>query len=208
MHTLVEAPIRRHETVTELPPVVIIHGIYRDHHLMRHLRQAFTLAGRRVLTPDLTPNDGSVGINELAMQVGEYLHVNLAPDEQCDIIGHSMGAMVARSYLQRHGGQPRVRKLVTLAAPHHGTILAWLHRGRGARDLRPGSPFLRDLARDVHRFAGVLVASYWTPFDAIIVPPRSSELPIGQNRRRLLPHHRSVVENPRLARELVELLSR
>jgi triacylglycerol lipase len=206
MLTLIQSPSSRNEIATALPPVVIIHGIFRDHRLMKHLRQAFTLAGRRVLTPDLTPNDGSAGINELALQIGEYLEANLGPDERCDLIGHSMGAMVARSYVQRHGGRRRVRKLVTLAAPHHGTVLAWLHRGRGARDLRPGSAFLRDLARDEHRLEGVHVASYWTPFDAIIVPPRSSELSVGENRRRLLPHHRAFVESPRLARELVELL--
>ncbi len=188
--------------------MVIIHGIYRDHRLMRHLGKAFTLAGRRVLAPDLTPNNGSAGINELAVQIGEYLEKNLAADERCDVVGHSMGAMVARSYIQRHGGRTRVRKLVTLAAPHHGTVLAWLHRGRGARDLRPGSAFLRDLARDVHKLEGIHMASYWTPFDAIIVPPRSSELPVGQNCRRLLPHHRAFVENRRLVRELVELLGR
>ncbi|HVU37646.1 MAG TPA: alpha/beta fold hydrolase [Opitutales bacterium] len=205
---LLEAPTPpAAQAATTLPPVVIVHGIFRDHRLMRRLRDAFTRAGRRVFTPDLTPNDGSAGINELALQLGEYLEHNLTPGERCDVIGHSMGAMVARSYVQRHGGRARVRKLVTLAAPHHGTLVAWLWRGRGVRDLRPGSPFLRDLARDVDRLDGVLVASYWTPFDAIIVPPHSSELPVGHNRRWLLPHHRAFLESKGLARDLVQVLS-
>ncbi len=206
MTLLAESPAPEIVTITALPPVVIVHGIFRDHRLMSRLRKTFALAGRRVFTPDLSPNDGSVGINELAVQLGEFLERHLAPGERCDVIGHSMGAMVARSYLQRHGGRARVRKLVTLAAPHHGTMMAWFFGGRGVRDLRPGSPFLRDLARDVSRLDGVLVASYWTPFDAIIVPPRSSELPIGRNVCVALPHHRALVTNRRLARELVELL--
>jgi len=189
------------------PTVVILHGIFRDHRLMRRLSGAFEQAGRRVLTPDLTPNNGSVGLAELAMQLGKYLEENLGPDEQCDIIGHSMGGMVARTYIQRHGGRRRVRKLVTLASPHQGTLLAWLLPGQGVRELRPGSVFLRDLASDAHLLEGVFVASYWTPFDAIIVPPRSSEMPVGRNRRVLLPHHRAFLERPRLARELVALLA-
>jgi len=188
-------------------PVVIVHGIFRDHRLMGRLAKAFTHAGRRVLTPDLTPNNGSVGLNELAIQLGEYLNRNLGPGEHCDIIGHSMGGMVARSYVQRHGGRRSVRQLVTLASPHQGTLMAWLLPGAGARDLRPGSAFLRDLASDAHSLDGVLVASYWTPFDAIIVPPRSSEMPVGRNRRVMLPHHRAFLERPRLARELVALLA-
>jgi len=118
-----------------------------------------------------------------------------------------MGGIVARSYVQRHGGRRRVRRLVTLASPHQGTLLAWLLPGAGVRDLRPGSAFLRDLASDAHSLDGVLVASYWTPFDAIIVPPSSSEMPVGKNRRVFLAHHRAFLERPGLARELVALLA-
>jgi len=206
MNLLLETPMTAVPVVKELPPVVIVHGIFRDHRLMMRLGKAFELAGRRVFIPDLKPNNGSMGINELARQLGGFLEQNLATGERCDVIGHSMGAMVARSYLQRHGGRVRVRKLVTLAAPHHGTLTAWLWPGRGVRDLRPGSAFLHDLARDLDRLEGVLVASYWTPFDLIIVPARSSVIPIGRNVRVNLPHHQALVTNRRLARELVEML--
>jgi len=188
-------------------PVVIVHGIYRDHRLMGRLAREFAQAGRRVLTPDLKPNNGSAGLQELAKQLGAYVDKNLGPDEQCDIIGHSMGGMVVRSYVQRQGGRRRVRRLVTLASPHQGTLLAWLLPGAGLRDLRPGSEFLRDLASDAESLDGVLVASYWTPFDLIIIPPRSSEMPVGRNRKVWLPHHRAYLERPRLARELVSLLA-
>ena len=190
-----------------LPPVVIVHGIFRDHQHMGRLRKAFTLAGRRVLTPDLRSKAGAVGLDELAAQFGDYLEGNLTAGERCDVIGHSMGGMVARAFIQRHGGRKRVRRLVTLAAPHHGTLMAWLWPGRGVRDLRPGSAFLRDLARDAARLEGVEVTSYWTPFDLMIVPASSSRLPVGRNVRVNLPHHQSLVTNTRLARELVALLN-
>jgi triacylglycerol lipase len=154
----------------------------------------------------LRPNDGSAPILELAGQFGEFLEDNLAPGEKCDVVGHSMGGMVARAYIQRHRGRARVRRLVTMASPHHGSMLAWMARGRGVEDLRPGSPFLRDLARDVHELKDVHVASYWTPLDLVIVPPRSSLLPVGKNFSRPLPHHRAFVTNACMARELVELL--
>ena len=189
-----------------LPPVVIVHGIFRGQRLMRRLREAFQRAGRRALTPEMIPNNGSVSINQLAIQLGGYLEANLAPGEQCDLIGHSLGGVVARTYVQRHGGRARVRRLVTLAAPHHGTVMAWLLPGQAVRELRPGSAFLRDLASDEQQLAGVHVASYWTPFDAIIVPPRSSEISVGRNVRVNLLHHQGLVTSPRMARELVKLL--
>jgi triacylglycerol lipase len=190
-----------------LPPIVLVHGIFRDHRIMRHLAKAFVAAGRRVLSPDLRPCNGSVPIAALAGQLAEFLEHNLSADERCDIVGHSLGGLVARAYVQRGGGRARVRRLVTLASPHHGSLLAWLLPGRGSRDLRPGSPFLRDLARDVHHLDGVHVASYWTPFDLIVVPPRSAQLPVGRDCRRLLPHHRAFITDARFAKELIEALA-
>jgi triacylglycerol lipase len=191
-----------------LPPVVLLHGIFRDHQHMGRLRQAFTLAGRRVLSPDLPTKLGAVGLEQLAANLGEYLAANLQPGERCDIIGHSMGGMVARAFVQHHGGHARLRHLVTLASPHHGTLAAWCWPGRGARDLRPGSAFLRELARNAHQLEAVQVTSYWTPFDLMIVPAKSSELSPARNVRIALPHHQSLVTSPRLARELVTLLAR
>ena len=40
------------------------------------------------------------------------------------IIAHSIGGLVARSYMQEHSGSKRIRKLITLASPHHGSPLA------------------------------------------------------------------------------------
>jgi triacylglycerol lipase len=190
----------------DLPPVVFVHGIFRNQRDVRGLRAAFESAGRRTLAPSLRPNDGSAALHDLAAQLAEFLAQNLAPGERCDLVGHSMGGMVARAYVQRHGGHAHTRRLVTLAAPHHGTVLAWCWPGQGASDLRPGSPFLRDLARDVHRLDGLLVASVWTPFDLVIVPARSSVLPVGRNLRWPLAHHRALLTSRRLARALVELL--
>lgn len=40
------------------------------------------------------------------------------------IVAHSMGGLVARYALQHHGIGERLQSLITLATPHHGTILA------------------------------------------------------------------------------------
>ncbi len=196
----------RHSTTVKgvaLPPVILVHGIFRDHGVMRQLRRALEAAGRRVLTPDLRPADGTVGILELAGQLEGYLREQLAPGERCDLIGHSMGGLVARTYVQCCDGEERVRRLVTLAAPHQGTLMAWFWPGRGVRDMRPGSPFLRKLAREVGRLERVRVVSVWTPYDMIIVPPESSALPVGENVCVRLAHHRAFLSSRRLAKRIV-----
>ncbi|MCB9759281.1 MAG: alpha/beta fold hydrolase [Alphaproteobacteria bacterium] len=72
------------------------------------------------------------------------------------IIGHSKGGLIARHYVQRLGGDARVRSLITLGTPHHGTPTALLAVGlfgggllsRAPLQMIPKSPFMRWLNRD------------------------------------------------------------
>lgn len=76
--------------------------------------------------------------------------------ENLHIIGHSKGGLIARKYVQEHGGDKRVKSVVTLGTPHHGTPTAAVAVGlmgfglvrSSARDLLPRSRLVRDLGRD------------------------------------------------------------
>jgi pimeloyl-ACP methyl ester carboxylesterase len=67
-----------------------------------------------------------------------------------DLVGHSMGGLVARAYLAEPGAARRVRTLVLLGAPNQGSAATFEELGpntrlpRTARDLLPTYPFLRD----------------------------------------------------------------
>ena len=58
-------------------------------------------------------------------------------------VGFSMGGLVSRYYVQRLGGLDHVDRLVTLSAPHNGSLLANLIANKGCREMRPGSPSCR-----------------------------------------------------------------
>src|SRR6185436_5431091 len=94
-----------------------------------------------------------------------------------DLIGFSMGGLIARYYLQRLGGIEKVGRFVSIAAPHQGTHMARLGGLPGWVQMRPGSEFLRDLASDADVLRRVNFTSFYTPLDAVIVPARSSEMP-------------------------------
>ena len=55
------------------------------------------------------------------------------PSQNVIIIAHSMGGLVAHSYIQNHNGGSKVNKLITLATPYHGSQLVQL--GVGALDV-------------------------------------------------------------------------
>lgn len=136
--------------------------------------------GFQALALNLTPSDGSVGLDELAAQVGAFAARQVQSKEKFDLIGFSMGGLVSRYYVQRLGGMERVGRLITISTPHHGTYTAYAKGNPGSKQMRPGSAFLEDLNRDADRLDQVKVASIWTPLDLMIVPAKSSRLGVGE----------------------------
>lgn len=76
--------------------------------------------------------------------------------DRVHVIGHSKGGLIARRWVQHLGGDRRVKSVVTLGTPHHGTPTAALGvalMGFGAvrssaGDLMPRSRLVQNLARD------------------------------------------------------------
>ena len=68
--------------------------------------------------------------------------------EKVHVIGHSLGGLITRYYVQRMGGHERVHTVVTLGTPHQGTALA---RAGSVlpliRQLRPDSDLIAELGR-------------------------------------------------------------
>lgn len=140
--------------------------------LSRHL----TAKGHTCFAPTLKPRDARCGIAALAQQLKRSIDEALPREAAFTLIGYSMGALVSRYYLQELGGAVRTRAFFSLAGPHHGTILAHLYPGVGARDMRPGSALLQQLARSAAVCASVPTVCYWTPFDTMILPLASARL--------------------------------
>ncbi len=133
-----------------------------------------------VYTLDLVPNNGDVGLDELAKQVANYVALNFPPAQPFDLLGFSMGGIVSRYYLQRLGGINRVQRFITISSPHHGTFIAYGSWRSGCVQMRPNNAFLLDLNLDVQMLKELKFTSIWTPYDLMIVPAKSSQMPIGK----------------------------
>jgi triacylglycerol esterase/lipase EstA (alpha/beta hydrolase family) len=87
-----------------------------------------------------------------------------------DLVGHSLGGLIARVYLQELGGARRVDRCVTLGTPHRGTYNAYWLTSRVARELRPDSQLLARLEASRARAAGVRFTSIVAGSDNIVIP--------------------------------------
>ena len=89
---------------------------------------------------------------------------------QVDIVGHSLGGLIARYYVQRLGGDLRVRTLVTLGTPHSGTRVVPLANAHPiVRQMRPGSELLEELTRPAPDCRTHFV-SFWSDLDHLMDP--------------------------------------
>jgi triacylglycerol lipase len=161
-------------------PVVLVHGIFNSVAIFNSMSHFLKEHGFRPLAPSLLPSSGSVGLDELALQVRAFVDEQLPSGEPFDLIGFSMGGLVSRYYIQRLGGIDRVRRFIAISSPHHGSYWAYLIGNPACRQMRPGSIFLEELNRDMKMLEKVKFVSLWTPVDLMIVPASSSRLDVGE----------------------------
>jgi triacylglycerol lipase len=187
--------------------LVFVHGILDNGSIFDKMIAFFEQHGIPCYAPSLTPSDGRTGLDELANQLKRHIDSELAPDRPISIIGFSMGAMIARFYLQRLGGFKITRQFFSISAPHKGSVWSYFYPGKGTKQMRPGSPFLQELDNSVDCLQGMNIYSYWTPFDLVIIPPSSSQWEIAHNIKINALCHPCMLRNTRLIANIHDKLT-
>lgn len=113
--------------------------------------------------------DSTKGVERGALALRDYLKRNVRGGE-IDLVCHSLGGLVARSYLQELGGARRVQRCITLGTPHLGTYNAYWLWSRVGRELRPDSPLLQRLKDSRGEAAQVDFLSIIAGSDNLVIP--------------------------------------
>lgn len=187
-------------------PVLLIHGILDTTKIFDKMSQYLTNLGWDVHSLNLIPNNGSLGLDKLAQQVADYVSKIFPPHQSLDLIGFSMGGIVSRYYVQRLGGIQRVQRLITISSPHNGTLTGYALNLPGPTQMRPKSAFLEALNQDVSVLEQINFTSIWTPYDAIILPARSSQMPVGKEIKIDIFFHAWMVSDQRVLKVIVQEL--
>jgi triacylglycerol lipase len=209
------SPVRRGLLIGDVEaagtPILLVHGLVDNRSiftlLRRHLRRrgfgrVWTI-NYRIWTTDLrdAARQLAASVEAICEQTGyDRIHV----------IGHSMGGLVARYYVQCLGGDERVHTLVTLGTPHHGTRAARLFPRGVCRQLTPGSEVVAELAEPAAGCQTRFV-SFWSDIDALMSPKQAAILdhPDLAARNILVPGvgHMSLPIDRRVVREITSTLA-
>ena len=106
----------------------------------------------------------------MAQQLDQHINDQWGEEAAFVVVGFSMGTLISRYYLQGLGGAERCSAFFSISGPHRGSFWGYFYPGKGTRQMRPNSEFLKNLDATVERLGEIPIVSYWTPFDLMIVP--------------------------------------
>jgi pimeloyl-ACP methyl ester carboxylesterase len=154
-------------------PVLLVHGLVDNRSVFSVMsrslrRRGFAQVGTCNYSPLLDDVAGG------AADLGEHIEriCEQTGHDQVHVVGHSLGGLIARYYVQRQGGDRRVASLVTLGTPHAGSRWAHVVPTPLIRQLRPGSAVIQELAEPAPDCRTPVTAVY-SDLDQIVVPAAS-----------------------------------
>lgn len=159
-------------------PVLCVHGFFMGKSSLWGLRRSLERRGRRTAGVFLgLPYRGpGTYARSLRRRMEELLEAT--PDARLDAVAHSMGGLVLRQVLADAPDlAERVRRVVTLGTPHHGTgLLRRLRSGPVHRMMARGAPYVRELATFAKSAPDADVTTVASRHDLVVYPVETAYL--------------------------------
>lgn len=193
-------------------PVILVHGYGHNRSGWFVLERQLRVAGfTSVHTVNYNPLRETVP--ELASRLADRVSLirALTGADKVHIVGHSLGGIILRWYVQELGGEEFVDTAITIASPHQGTVtaLAGAPFSATGRQLLPGSWVMRRLARGAREMPVRWIA-YYSNLDLLVSPAASAMLTAPALRAAnvlMKDHgHLSIMMSPALAKSVVQQL--
>ncbi|MFN7145831.1 MAG: lipase family alpha/beta hydrolase [Myxococcota bacterium] len=185
--------VRRDDFARHEEAVLLLHGFFQTRNVWEVMEDRLRYDGFGVFSFDLgglfarfnTERPG-----HLAEHIAEKIEriCTRTGLDSFHVVGHSKGGLIAREYVQHFGGDARVKSLITLGTPHHGTPTAalgvWLMGAgilsRSPYDLLPNSRFVQRLRENPFPSSVPLVSVYSRhdivcPWWSSVLVPREGE---------------------------------
>ena len=187
---------------TERSPLLLVHGYGCSRAAWWWLRRRLEARGWVVATINLEPiyTDIEHYVEPLAHRIDAVLAETGAA--RLILVGHSMGGLVIRAYLRRHGAD-KVSRVVTLGTPYGGSELARIGFGANGRQMVPGNDWLAQLDEYMQ---AVETTTIFSLHDNYVMPQTNLILTGAQ--RYVLDGlgHLAMLYSPRVADALVDSL--
>lgn len=190
---------------------MLVHGLLDSSRVFNALKHCLGEQRHPLLIPDLPLRLGLTPVPEAAELLGSHIEAAFGLEQPIDLLGFSIGGVIARTWIQLLGGHQRTRRFISVGSPQQGTLTALPWPGRllaGIADLKWGSPLLEQLNGNLNNLAGVECCSFYSAIDLAVLPGWRAVLPVG--RTQILPvwAHPQLLRAPQSVQLLAEELLR
>jgi triacylglycerol lipase len=151
---------------------VLVHGSLATGGAWRPLRKRLEARGTSVVTFTYGPRSG---VREVAAEIASVLD-GIPLGARVHLVGHSLGGLAVRWYVQELPHDPRIVRTISVAPPFAGARGAWLFPGPAGRDMTRGSAALARL-HETAGYAGVPHLSIFGTADTAVATATS--FPVG-----------------------------
>lgn len=168
-------PVVPRELEHEDDVVVLVHGIFASAGVWRPMKRTLTeKTGAKVASFTHAPG---IGIESIARSLAKIVE-RVPAGRRVHLVGHSLGGLVVRWYVQELGGHARVSQTISLGSPFGGTARAHPFPFLVGRELGRSSPLLSRLRARAHEH-DVPHTSLVAERDLVVVPAESAVFPRG-----------------------------
>ena len=161
--------------------VVLVHGFMCNRGFWNDWIQELRTRGHACVAVNLEPPFGPIDAYTASIDAAVArmtTHTGRAPVLVC----HSMGGLAARAWWRSTEGRHAVAHLVTIGTPHRGTWLARFSRKTNGRQMRLGSEWVTQLARDERTRPLPPATCWYSNCDNVVFPADTATLPQADNR--------------------------
>jgi pimeloyl-ACP methyl ester carboxylesterase len=178
--------------------VLLVHGLFATAGVLRPLRREIE-SRTGAHTASFTHPPGP-GIPSIAREIRSAVRA-IAGNARIHLVGHSIGGVAVRYFVQELGSDARVVQTISIGSPFSGTRPARLFPAPVGRDIAPGSALLERLALGARHRLGVPHLSIAALEDHVV--PSGAHLAAGE--RLSVPGcgHNSLIYHPRVVAEVV-----
>jgi len=161
-------------------PILLLHGMFNNRASWFWFKWTLRKQGiNNIATINISSwHNEEVLTEQVAKKIDELRH-RLGVDK-VHLVGHSMGGIIARNYMQLRGGASKIDRCIYLGTPHLGSKLAPFAVSPLGRLLIPGADFLKRLAAAPVP-EGVTICNIYSVKDNMVVPNLNARLPSGES---------------------------
>jgi pimeloyl-ACP methyl ester carboxylesterase len=171
---------RNNDPQRGVTPIILLHGLFDNGASWFWFKQQLKKQGIVNITAmNLSSWHNEEVLTELVSKRIDELRHQLGVNK-VHLIGHSMGGIIARNYVQLRGGAEKVDQLICIGTPHHGSKLAPFSISPLGKLLIPGSGFLQRL-NSAPQPDTVGMTNIFTRKDNMVIPNSSFHLNWGMD---------------------------